>query len=237
MPEKRIYEVIEKVEKNHWWYAGRRKILAFLIKRYFSNAAPRILSVGCGPGIEIKFLERYGTVTGLDSSPEMLNLCRKKKIDNVVLGKAQSLPFPDNSFDLVAALDVIEYVEDDFSAIKEVHRVLKKGGVGLITLPALRWLRSDFDKLLGVSRRYNRKDLEKKLKRADFSVRKLSYFNTFLFLPIVIMRKIKNSTQQLNCPPGWLNKILKLIFGSERFLLGFLNFPFGISLIAVVAKI
>jgi len=239
-----VYKIVEKVEKNHWWFVGRRKIIASFITRYLQNNS-KILDIGCGPGVEIKFLERYGKVVGIDSSPEILNFCKEKGIENVILGKAENLPFLNNSFDLATALDIVEHVEDDSKVIKEIYRVLRKGGLALITVPAFKFLWSDYDKFAGHWRRYNKKELEQTLTEAGFSILKISYFNIFLFLPIFLIRKIKNilksaikfsSAQELKCPPRLINKILSLIFSSERFLLRLLNFPFGVSLIAITSK-
>lgn len=244
MANEKIEKAIERTERNHWWFVGRRKILSFFIEKYLKKGSSQVLSIGCGPGVEMEFLENYGKVTGLDSSEEMLNYCKEKGITNVVSGRAQQLPFPENSFDCVVALDVLEHIEDDSSAIKEIRRVLKNGGAVLITVPAMPWLYGDFDKLAGHARRYSKQELEKKLEEAGFSPVRMTYFNTFLFVPIVIVRKIKTllspiipfSAQELDYAPGWMNKVLQTLFGFESILLRHMNFPAGISLIAIVSK-
>ncbi|MCM0083078.1 class I SAM-dependent methyltransferase [Geomonas sp. Red32] len=70
-------------------------------------------------------------------------------------GDATRLPFPDGFFDLVCAFDLLEHLEDDREALKELRRVLSFGGVLLVSVPLHGCLFSDFDRLVGHVRRYH----------------------------------------------------------------------------------
>ena len=78
-------------------------------------------------------------------------------------GTVTALPYPDRTFDLVCALDIIEHVDDDAAAWSEVARVAKPGAVLLVSVPlhASRW--TAFDDFVGHKRRYEPEDLRRRL--------------------------------------------------------------------------
>jgi ubiquinone/menaquinone biosynthesis C-methylase UbiE len=96
----------------------------------------RVLDVGCGPGFYVSELlgtvGPQGSVVGVDVSRDMLAVAARRAGDrpNVEFheGAATALPFPDDSFDRAASVQVFEYVEDIPAALGEVHRVLRPGG-------------------------------------------------------------------------------------------------------------
>ncbi len=94
----------------------------------------------------------------------------------VVLSKVTALPFPDSSFDLVCALDIIEHVEDDDAALSELSRVATPGAVMLISIPLHRSLWSSFDDLVGHKRRYDPQQLLCKLERHRLRVERSAVF-------------------------------------------------------------
>ncbi len=93
-----------------------------------------------------------------------------------VEGKITALPFADREFDLVAAFDVIEHVEDDRRVFGELARVLKSGGVLLCSVPlhASHW--TSFDACVGHARRYNPVDLSAMLADAGFVIEQSAVF-------------------------------------------------------------
>ncbi|GHH96120.1 bifunctional 2-polyprenyl-6-hydroxyphenol methylase/3-demethylubiquinol 3-O-methyltransferase UbiG [Streptomyces capillispiralis] len=102
-----------------------------------SWADKKVLDVGCGGGYTCEFLHQRGArVSGLDPSPRLVEAAARhakdtgKDIDYTV-GKSESLPYPDASFDVVTCVDVLEHVESPGLAVSEIHRVLKPGGVFL----------------------------------------------------------------------------------------------------------
>ena len=121
------------------------------------------------------------------------------------------------------------------------QRLLNKNGQILITVPAFDFLFSNMDKVLLHYRRYTKNNI-KKIILKYFNITKLSYYNFFLFIPIVIsiiclkIFRVSFIDYVEKKPNIILNSILFQIFHSEKFLLNFLNFPFGISLIALAKK-
>lgn len=92
------------------------------------------------------------------------------------LGDISALPFADGRFDLVAAFDVIEHVEDDRRVFAELARVLKPGGVLLCSMPlhAEHW--TSFDTCVGHARRYDPAQMQALLAEHGFSIEQSAVF-------------------------------------------------------------
>ncbi len=144
----------------------------------------------------------------------------------------------------MTVLDVLEHVDDDEKSLRAISDILNPGGLLLVTVPAYGFLWTSHDQANQHKRRYEIGDLRQKLKKAGFKVEKISYFNTFLFPPIFIIKLFlllfsKNSKAAhfwKNLPPRFFNKTLKLIFSSEKYFLSKINFPFGISIVAIASE-
>lgn len=95
---------------------------------------------------------------------------------HVTLGKINALPFADGAFDLVCALDIIEHVEDDETALAELARVARAGGMLLISTPLHPLLWNAFDDFVGHKRRYEPPDLLAKLAQHGLAVERSAPF-------------------------------------------------------------
>jgi ubiquinone/menaquinone biosynthesis C-methylase UbiE len=95
----------------------------------------KVLDVGCGTGRVIrKLLDRGAEIVGLDVSPEMLKIARKKfKKTTFIEGNIENMLFPDEDFDMVIASFVIVHLKNLQKAFDEVYRILKPGGVFIVT--------------------------------------------------------------------------------------------------------
>lgn len=229
---------------SHWWYKVRRKMILDMVRAHFPGRHDlKILDVGCGTGGLMNELVSFGEITGVDVSEKALNFCRSRGITNVHVGSGTHIPFPDNSFDLVLTLDVIEHIEDDRAAIAEIHRVLKPGGVSIVFVPAFMFLWGITDILSQHFRRYTKMELEEKLSNGGFHVIRLSYFNTFLFPPIALLRRTvrlfkitMKSENELKLGNAFIDRIFYGVFRFESMCLRVMNFPFGVSALAVSKK-
>lgn len=243
--EASVYEQFAELEKNHFWFRGRRRIFFDLLDRELGERRDlQVLEVGCGAGGMLAPLSRYGTVHGLDISHEYLGYCRQRGFDRVVTGSGLELPFEDASFDLVALFDAIEHIPDDRRVLEEVRRVLRPDGLVFISVPAYQFLFSQNDRLVHHQRRYTRRRLGALIESAGLHPSKLTYFNAFLFpliVPAVLVLKLKESLfglpdDQTNLSHSFAKPIsdtFAWIMGSERHLLRHTEFPFGHSLIAI----
>jgi len=243
--KKQTYTDIYMYEQNHWWYKARRKLALFLIERYARkerNKSVRILDVGCGTGGLMKELVHLGEVTGIDMSEEAVAFCKKRGIYSVYMGKIEQLPFEDNSFDVVVALDILEHIDDDAQGAKELYRVLKPNGLAVVFVPALMLLWGTTDVAGQHKRRYTKKEINNCLKGGGgFSIVRSTYFNTILFIPILVVRLLARLLKYKvvdEFRPGVsiLNKLFYGIFSMEIVLLRTVSFPIGVSIFSVCKK-
>ena len=125
---------------------------------HFSPAAIQtaraILDMGCGTGTMLGHLRRFGDAQGVDADEQAVGFCRSRGEERVQLLESETLPFSDDSFDLVTALDVLEHIEDDRAALREIARVLRPGGTFLATVPAYGWMWGAQDEISHHFRRY-----------------------------------------------------------------------------------
>jgi hypothetical protein len=103
------------------------------------------------------------------------------------------------------------------------------------------FLWSEHDVLNEHKRRYTLEELKGKLIDAGFTIEKISYFNTFLFPLISLVRMINNllkrkGASEIDLPHPAINYIVEKIFSLEKYFLRIMNFPIGVSVLAVVRK-
>jgi ubiquinone/menaquinone biosynthesis C-methylase UbiE len=237
---KDLYKDLYTTEDTHWWHQAKRNYVKQLLNTFCQKRTLSILDVGCGTGKNMESLAYYGDVSGVDISKEALQFCKKRGLFNVKKGEAEKLPFKDDSFDVVCVLDVLEHVED-IPAVNEIKRVLKDGGQIIITVPAFSWLWSKWDEALLHKRRYTREDLRKILTHEGFMVQKNTYIHSFLVLPILIVRKLKqlqhktySSDFQIN--NDFTNIILLFISKLEQMWINRYDMPFGTSILCIAQK-
>src|SRR3954471_15610109 len=100
--QQHTYSIMYEIEEHHWWFAGRRAIMESFIEGICSADTKkpfRILDVGCGTGANLELLGNYGVAEGVDVSTDALSFCRQRGLENVRLGEAEKLPYPDETFD------------------------------------------------------------------------------------------------------------------------------------------
>jgi SAM-dependent methyltransferase len=225
-----------QVEDRHWWYRGRRTVLDGVIARLGLPRPARILDAGCGSGRNMVELARYGAVTGVELSDTSIALARERGIGEVVAGSVLEMPFADASFDLAVTLDVIEHLEDDLAALRELRRAL------LVTVPAYQWLWSGHDEINHHHRRYTRRSLQRVAEQAGWTQVRTTYFNSLLLPMAIVLRvldrvnraKTTESSLDLWIPPGPVNWLLErpLTLEAELIARG-ARIPAGLSLLAV----
>ena len=236
------YKIQNNVQKNHWWYHGRRELFYKLISNLNLSPKSKILDAGCGSGGNIDMLKdlTFKKIFCLDISPDSIKYLFKFNTKNLV-GKIEKLPFKSNSFDLVLATDVLEHIDHDSDALDELYRVLCPGGKIIITVPAFMSLWGPQDIESHHKRRYKINTLKRVANKCGLSITKCFYFNFILFFHIWLVRKllilfnlpIKNENL-INT--NLMNKILFLIFRYDVRFAGFINPPFGVSILLVGEK-
>ncbi|HBB94308.1 MAG TPA: methyltransferase type 11 [Blastocatellia bacterium] len=242
---KHTYPILYELEESHWWHIGRRRIIGSFVKEICSKITdhyPQILDVGCGTGANLKMLAQFGDAQGVDVSSDAVAFCRERGLGNVKLGAAESLPFEDNGFDLVTALDVVEHMDDDVAGLREMRRVLRPEGRLLLFVPTFMFLWGLQDEVSNHRRRYRLAELRRAVTAAGFQVERTAHANITFFLPVLLVRKLMRLTgirveteSSINIPA--LNRAFGALLGSERYWLRYLNIPFGVSGLCVARRV
>lgn len=246
MPSNNYKKLQEWEEKGFWWFFVRRKIIKHLFKKYISNAK-NCCEVGCGGGYilqgiknENPILKCYGTEVHLQG----LKIAQKR-LPGSTFFQSDLLNFPYvNKFDAIGAFDVLEHIEDDDLALKNIFNALKDKGGLILTVPQHNWLWTEKDKYSGHKRRYNKKKLVAKLEKNGFKIiRTTSY--TSLLLPIMLFSRLKDKNNK-NIEneiirefeiSNFTNRILSTISNIEYLLIKVgINFPVGGSLFIICQK-
>jgi SAM-dependent methyltransferase len=238
----RDYELqTHRAEDRHWWYRGRRRVIEEVVRGLGLPDEARILDAGCGSGRNMVEFARHGRVSGIELSATSVGRARERGLGEVLSGSILEMPFPDASFDLVASLDVVEHLQDDGAALREMRRVVAPGGALLLTVPAYQWLWSGHDEINHHHRRYTRSSLRDVAEAAGWRQVRTTYFNSLL-LPVAILlrildrfsRKTTESSLDLWVPPRPLNWLLERPMALEARLIGRGGrIPAGLSLLTV----
>ena len=191
-----VYKRHIENEKKHWWFEARREIIYSQISKIKKKKTFSILDFGAGSGTNVEILTKLGTVDVFEHNIRMKAFLKnkfKKNKDVRIINKIKK------QYDLVLAADVVEHIKNDKRIIKSFYDFLKKDGHVLITVPAFNFLFSNKDIALKHFRRYRKSNIKKLLDK-KFQIKKLSYFNFFLFLPIalsIIILKINFRCQNI----------------------------------------
>lgn len=239
--DRAVFDRMAEHDQVHWWYVARRRILADLIAREIDLPAnARILEIGCGTGHNFEMLRRFGRIDAIEVDGEARALAGTR------LGHAVSaapLPdlggIPDETYNLIALLDVLEHVDADKAALESIAAKLAPGGRILVTVPAYQWMWSAHDVAHHHKRRYSKRGLRAVAEAAGLKVQDIGFFNTLLFplaAAVRIAGKIAGKTDSDDkMPPRPLNRLFTAIFGLERHLVGRIKLPAGVSLFALLS--
>jgi ubiquinone/menaquinone biosynthesis C-methylase UbiE len=242
------YDALEKVEREHWFYKGKRVLVEYWIERATQlTRGDSIVDCGAGTGeLVLELRGRYASkgvsVIGIEFVEEARRLAQERKGIALIEGSILELPFPDGASSVTIALDVLEHVENDKLAFSELLRITKPDGIVLINVPAFMSLWSDWDVSLGHFRRYSKSTLRTILAphRAEFQILHFDYANAFAFIPILTLRKLSRlfktkSRFEDRIPSSGMNKLLLDIFVGQSKTMWF-HPPFGSSLFCVLRK-
>jgi SAM-dependent methyltransferase len=239
--ERIVYDRMAELDERHWWYRARRDILADLIARRIElpgNA--RILEIGCGTGHNLEMLARFGRVDGIEIDGAARAIASRRLGHMVMDSPLPDLPgIDDGIYDMVAILDVLEHVEPDREALATIARKLRPGGRVLITVPAFPWMWSAHDEVNHHKRRYTRATLAKVVADSGLELDMMSWFNSLLFPLAAAARLAGRLTGKQDSddkmPPAPVNAVFEAVFGLERYALGRVPFPPGVSLVAIAS--
>ena len=234
---------------GYFWLTSHNDIVERTLRRHLRSLEGgghrRILDLGCGPGWTLDRIQHLGHAYGVEYSAAALGFARQRGLRRLVAGDGLALPFASAVFDCVTAVEVLEHFEDDVAVVREITRVLRPGGLVLLTVPAFMTLWRHHDELYGHHRRYARRQLTALLADAGFQVLRCDFIKCLFFVPLLLWARMNRPAahglggsprDDFFTLPGWLNEMLRLqIVWETRLGLNRLA-PFGVSLLAVARR-
>lgn len=241
--EPAIHEAHRDLYETHWWFRGRKRILAHILDQLPLPEETAIIDIGSGSGDLIPLLlKERARVIAIESNEDAAARIRQRFQNSVDVraSLADVVHEQRGATDLVTAFDVLEHIEDDEQALTQIFDLLKPGGTLLLTVPACPALWGAHDEQNHHFRRYTKKELRRKLQRAGFDLKLTAYFNFVFFFPMLLVRKLKKASRSTSTDfqhgGRLLSGPLASIFGSERFMVKRGGFPVGASLLCVAKK-
>jgi SAM-dependent methyltransferase len=205
---------LAELEDTHWWYRERRHLLAQAVRGLRPGIA---LDVGAAGGGNTRVLRDLGwNAVALEYGAEGAGVARDRGLATL-RADATRLPVADASLDLVVAFDVLEHLDDDDAAVREVFRVLRPGGHYVVAVPCDPALWSAHDEAVGHVRRYTRPTLTSLLVRGGFAIGPMRSWNVLL-RPVVQLRRRFSTGSDLEELSPLVNSGLRGVITAERYL-------------------
>jgi SAM-dependent methyltransferase len=222
-------------EDNWWWAKARREIVQQCMEKMMTREM-NILEIGAGYGAMTSMLSNFGTVVAIEPYADAAVYLEEKLKISTYPGTFESFAETDK-YDLITCFDVLEHIEDDVKALFKMATLVNDGGFLVLTVPAYKYLWNRHDEINHHHRRYTKKELLNKIPD-NLSVKKVSYFNTFLF-PMAIIDKLvlsRNKRSYSLDPNTLVNSFLYRIFAAEKYILRRFSLPFGLSILLIAKK-
>jgi SAM-dependent methyltransferase len=238
----REYVKMDAVEERMFYYRALHERLRLCLDR-FASADASVLDAGCGTGGLLQDLQRRRPrlrLAGLDASPIACEIARRKTGLPIEQASVDAPPFEDERFDAIVSGDVLYMLDDPRSAIRELERCLKHGGVLVLNVPAYEWLRSYHDVAVGTKHRFTRAELVAMLGQADLDVVFATYWNALLFPLVVIRRKLlarRSGESDVTLNPPFVEAALGAVLRLEaRLTERGIGLPFGSSVLVAARR-
>ncbi len=242
------HKELYNIEDDYWWFKAKRHLLVKTVERAAKGLGgnAHLLDGGCGTGVNLKAISGFLPVVGIEKYFEALKFCKKRNLDNLLNAELEHLPFGQETFDIVLAMDILEHVDDDLEVLKEISRVSKEGAILIIHVPAFMFLWSDHDLAVDHKRRYTAGELVERLKKSNFKVKSMNYRLCSFFILGVLKKyliKLKKLIKKDSKPQAYrpnvgrlINNILYVIVKMEDRILNFIRLPFGLSILCIAQK-
>ena len=240
-----VYEEMFRVEARHWWFRAKHKIVRNLLSRYAPpkpDRQTRLIDLGCGCGFLLSLLNEKYDAVGLDGSTQAVAFTGRRGVSVRLGSLPDQVPFEDGSADVILMLDVLEHLRDDATCFERAAALLKPGGIAICTVPAYPWLWTRRDEFHQHFRRYTRGAFKTLVSRDSMRPEFVSHMNSALF-PVALMERVirkvaplQRNEGDLKVPVAPLNAAMRETYAAERFILGRVPVPVGLSLVTVTRK-
>ncbi|MEK7866796.1 MAG: class I SAM-dependent methyltransferase [Planctomycetota bacterium] len=240
-----VFARLAGVEAEHFWFRARNRLIAWALRTRFPGART-FLEIGCGTGFVLSGLSTavpglllHGSefsIAGLPYAAARVPSARLFQMD------ARKIPFAEE-FDVIGAFDVLEHIEEDLDVLARMREATAPGGGILVTVPQHRFLWSPTDERAGHVRRYGRRDLVRKVRRAGLRVELATSFVSLLLPAMLASRLSARRTTSTRDPLAefrlapWKNRLFERVMDLERKLIERgVSFPAGGSLLLVARR-
>jgi len=239
------------MDRKSFWFRSRNRLFGSFVRQYArAEGKTRFLEIGCGRGDFIRQISGNANLEITGSEIYLKGLLRARKelpgIEFIQLDVTRDTL--NGQFDIIAAFDVIEHIEDDAAAISNINRMLRRGGVLIMTVPQHMFLWGRLDEFLRHRRRYSRRELAGKLAQNGFAVARCTSF-VFVLFPLMLISRLFDRGCERSQPDeasigrrinvgGVLNWILDFFMRIDEALIRLgLSLPFGGTLLVVARKV
>lgn len=241
-----LLELTGRAEATHFWFRGFRKFLAPVIADLADGRSGlRLVDCGCGTGHNLRLLRQHGKAVGFDLS-EVGPACAHATGFSVLRGDITRIPLASSSFDVATSFDVLQCVEADVDAVREIARIVRPGGVVIVTLAAFDALRGDHAEVWQEVRRYTPATAKRLVESAGLTPERVSFMFASLFPLMASVRLVQRLTRRLGrtvradtditVPIEPVNLLLTALVSAEAALLRHVPMPIGSSLLVVARK-
>ncbi|MBI3694866.1 MAG: class I SAM-dependent methyltransferase [Acidobacteria bacterium] len=211
---------------RHPWFQARAKMAVAVLKQMHLLAPARVLDAGCGWGLTLAALEKNGYhAAGLDISRRSLERLDRPDRQLIEADLTQPLPTGTPVYDAVLALDVIEHLDDDRTAVTRLAQLVRPGGALVVSVPALPELFSEFDAVQGHRRRYTPDTLRQAFASSGLRLERTLWWGSWM-VPVLRRQRRKPASpsgaspaqiyrRYLNLPPWPGTWALRLAFAVD----------------------
>ncbi|MDH3324546.1 MAG: class I SAM-dependent methyltransferase, partial [Candidatus Peregrinibacteria bacterium] len=225
--------------EKHFYFEGKRHLIEKLLEKAELPENAKILDVGCGTGSDLEVISKFGEVTVLDINQEALNQIPDKY--NKICADLTETNLPDAEYDCIVAFDILEHIENQEHAARQLFHTLKPNGKFVGTVPAYQLLFSSHDKSLDHFRRYSRSNFVWTLENAGFHKLTSGYWMSLLFPFAAVSRLLnrkKEAKTSLKPLPEFLNNLVSKILKFEARIgtSKFFRFPYGLTTWLIATK-
>ncbi len=223
--------------ERHWWWRSREHMVVRLLERLAPPSGfGDILDVGCGDGLFLPQLQRFGRPQGLEGDGDLVT-DQGRAAGPITVSLFDEGFQPTERFGLIVMLDVIEHLDDDVAALRHAASLLADGGRLVITVPAFRALWTAHDDLNHHRTRYTLRTLRDSTSKAGLRVDSARYAFHWL-MPIKLAVRLKErlsraEPEMARVPPILFNRLAYSASRIEQATWGRLPLPFGTSVVAV----
>ena len=235
--------------ENSFWIRSRSRFFKYLVERHCVPGKTKFLEIGCGTGDFIQHLVGNENLDITASEIYLKGLAYAKKnlpsVDFVQFDVTKGTI--GEQFDIIAAFDVLEHIENDKAALSNINRMLRTGGTAIISVPQYMFMWSTLDDLVMHKRRYSKREMLSKLKQNGFDI---SFCTSFVFtlFPLMLVSRLldkgRNKTQSKAVTlqshvvfPATVNRIFNWFMRIDEMLIKLgIPLPFGGTLLVVAKK-